>query len=374
MVFAVLPVFLIDVLGVSYTQAGLMEGVAISVSFLSKVFSGVISDMVRRRRPLIALGSLLSVLVKLFYVMSHTFTLVFLARFMDRLSKGVRSSPTDALIADLSQQSDQGRNFGLRQSLYTLGAVVGAGMSMLLMRLHNDHYRLIFAISMIPALIALYIVVMVVRQPVIKNDIQKKTVAWRPQDLRHLPLTFWGILGISFVLMLARFSESFITYRAKSLGWPVALLPLIIIIMDIFHAALAYPIGRLADKWPRRRMLMAGIPFLVIANLFFIFLGNCWGVFWGIVVNGIHMGMTQGVLAALIAESSPAELRGTAFSMFYLTTGTAVLIGNTLAGHLCDLYGTGGAFFGGFLFSSLSIVLLMLFVYRQEKNQAREGA
>lgn len=368
MVFAILPIYLVDVLKISYTKAGLMEGFAIFIAFLFKVFAGVISDIFRIRRPLIALGSLLSVLVKLIYCIGGSFPMIFMARFMDRLSKGVRSSPTDALIADLSTPQNQGRNFGLRQSLYTLGALTGATIATVLMYVSKDHYRLIFLTSMIPAIIALCLLIFSVKQPIIPQEIKKKHTSWHIRDIAFLPPEFWQLLSVSFILMMARFSESFITYRAKSIGWPIALLPLLIIVMDLAHAALAYPIGLLADKISRKEMLLRGLFLLAITNIIFISTNDFFGIFAATVCNGFHMGMTQGLLAALIAESAPAELRGTAFALFYLSTGTAVLIGNSLAGYLCDTYGTTGGFMGGLVFTTLSGTLLYLFILKSRRT------
>ena len=368
MVFAILPVFLIDVLGVSYIQAGAVEGIAYFAAFIFKVFSGIISDIFRNRKPLIFIGSVLTVLVKLLYFISNTFTLIFIARFVDRLSKGIRSSPTDALIADLSSSKNHGSDYGLRQTLYTLGAVAGALTAMILIQITENDYRFIFAASMIPSFIALLIVFFYIKQPPILGELKKPSLKWQLKDISYLPSTFWVILGISFVLMLARFSESFITYRAKSIGWSIETLPLLIVIMDLTHALLAYPAGKIADKVSRRQMLLFGILFLILTNIIFICTDTCWGVTIGTIFNGIHMGITQGLLAALIAEYSPSDLRGTAFALYYLSTGFAVLIGNTLAGFLADSLGTMGSFCGGFVFSSLSAILLYSFIRKQHRS------
>lgn len=370
MVFAVLPVFLVDVLGASYKQVGILEGVAVSTAFLSKVFSGVLSDLWRRRKPLIVLGTVLTILVKVLYAGATSYGLIFTARFLDRFSKGVRSSPTDALIADLSSNLTHGKSFGLRQALYVLGAVVGAALSMFLMFISDDNCRLVFMLSLIPAIIALVILFGVVKQPVIASEIRLPGERIELKDVRHLPPQFWLILGVSFVLMLARFSESFVMLHGKALGWEAAFLPMIIISMDLVHGGVAYPIGQMADRLPRKELLLAGLLMLVVTNVIFYNAASWEGVLIGTLFNGLHLGMTQGLLHALVAESSPAELRGTAFAMFYLSTGTAILIGNSLAGVLADLYGTSGAFVGGFVFTVIACVLLFLLVRREREPVA----
>lgn len=368
MVFALLPTFLTEVLGASHTKLGIIEGVAIFIAFLSKVFSGVLSDIFRTRKPLIAIGSLFTILVKLIFAAATSVSWIFFARSIDRLSKGIRSSPTDALIADLSPKSERGSSYGLRQSLYTMGAVVGSFAATILMYLSNHNYRLVFLLSAIPATIALIILMGVVKQPAIQNELKPRNSSWQLSDIKFLPTSFWKLLLISFMLMLARFSEAFVTLRAKSVGWEIALLPLLLVAMELIHAAAAYPIGKLADRHSKKSLLLGGILILMIADMVFIQFSSITGVFIASLLAGLHMGMTQGLLSTLVAESTPAELRGTAFALYYLSSGTAVLIGNSLAGHLSDRLGTMGPFYGGFVFTAIASTCLY-FMIRSPNQQ-----
>lgn len=368
MVFALLPTFLTEVLGASHTKLGIIEGVAIFIAFLSKVFAGVLSDIFRTRKPLIAVGSFFTILVKLIFATASSIGWIFIARSIDRLSKGIRSSPTDALIADLSPKAERGKSYGLRQSLYTMGAVTGSFGATVLMYLSDHNYRLVFLLSVIPATIALIILVAVVRQPVIRNELKPKNSSWQFSDIKLLPPRFWKLLLISFVLMLARFSEAFVTLRAKSVGWEIALLPLLLVAMELIHAAVAYPMGKLADKHSKKNLLLAGILVLMIADMVFIQFGSITGVLIAALLAGLHMGMTQGILSALVAESTPAELRGTAFALYYLSSGTAVLIGNSLAGHLSDRMGTMGPFCGGLVFTVAASICLYFIIRSPNKK------
>lgn len=368
MVFSLLPVFIVDVLGASRAKLGIIEGVAISLAFFSKVFSGVISDIFRSRKPLIAIGSIMSVAVKFIFAAAGSVAWVFAARSVDRLAKGIRSSPTDALIADISQNLHRGQSYGLRQALYTLGAVAGSIIATILVYLTANDYRLIFSLSAIPAFCAVLILLSLVKQPPIRDDIKKDHVGWRFGDMKYLPAPFWSLLGVAFILMLARFSEAFINIRAKDVGWPIHYLPLLIVGMDLVHAGVAYPIGRMANRQNLNALLLRGILVLVVTNVVFLTTTSIIGVGMGAILAGLHMGMTQGLLSTLVAESTPAELRGTAFAIYYFSSGIAVLIGNTLAGHLSDLLGTTGCFMSGLVFTMMASILLFFRIQFGQAN------
>jgi MFS family permease len=365
MVFSLLPIFITETLGASRAKLGLIEGVSVSLAFFSKVFSGVTSDVYRTRKPLIAIGSVLSILVKFIFAAASSVMWIFAARSLDRLSKGIRSSPTDALIADISQNLHRGQSYGLRQALYTLGGVFGALLATLLLPLTDYDYRLIFILSAIPACFALLLLCFLVKQPPIRDDIQKGHRGWQIRDITYLPPQFWSLLGVAFILMLARFSEAFVTLRARDVGWPIPYLPLLIVGTDLVHAGVVYPIGRLANRQNLNTLLLKGILVLILANGVFLTTHSIVGVAVGVLLAGLHMGMTQGLLATLVAESTPAELRGTAFAIYYFSSGIAVLIGNTLAGHLADLMGSTGCFAAGLLFTITASTLLFYRIRRR---------
>jgi MFS family permease len=370
MVFALLPMFLSEVLHASKTKIGLIEGVAVFISFIFKIFSGIFSDYIKKRKPLIGVGSFFTIVVKLMFAAATTISWVFMARFIDRLSKGIRSAPTDALIADISHPEELGRSYGLRQSLYTLGAVFGSCLAAACMWFSSDNYHLVFILSTIPATIALLILLIVVKAPPIVNKAIHIRPTWHIRHVLVLPPAFWGLLFITSLLMMARFSEAFMTLRARELGWSIALLPMIVVIDHLVQAAVAYPVGKLADRTNRYNMLLIGMSFLILGNILMMGASSAGGVIFGVVVVGLHMGATQGLLAALIADATPADLRGTAFSLFYLVTGIAVLLGNWLAGHLSDIHGVNGAFRGGLVFSSLACFALWIMRSRNLKPQA----
>ncbi len=358
MAFSILPAFLTDVLGASKTKIGFIEGVAVFTSFVAKVFAGVLSDYFRNRKPLIIVGTFFSIIIKPMFAIAGTVNMIFAARFIDRLSKGIRSAPTDALIADLSPKVQRGASYGMRQSLYTFGGMFGALLASILMTITEHNYRLIFLLSTIPATLALVILVFAVKQPPILEH--GKKIHWHIKDIKFLPPRYWALLGIISLLMLARFSESFVSLRAKEAGWSVASLPLIIVLMDLVHASMAFPMGRLSDKFNRYKMFLTGLVLTVCAHFSMIADFHPAMIFLGVIIVGLYLGIMQGLVSTLIAESTPAHLRGTAFAIYYLTAGTSVLIGNVIAGRFADIFGLAGAFWGGAGFTIAAIIALLL--------------
>ncbi len=369
MVLGLLPTFLTDVLHASHTKVGILEGVAIAMMFGSKIVSGVLSDIFRTRKPMIAIGSFFTILVKFMFAAATSFNLVFFAKCLDRISKGIRSSPTDALIADLSNKKSEGRSFGIRQTLYPLGVVFGSLLATVLMMATNNNYRTVFLLATIPGIIALLILLLFIRQPKIQHEVPKRTLRWNIKDVKFLSYRFWLLLGVTTILMLARFSETFLNLRAKSVGWQVAMLPLLFVAYELVHALVAYPMGQLADKVNRKKLLLGGMGVLIVADFILIGANTWWGVLGGVMTVGLHMGMTQGLLSAMIAEEAPADLRGTAFALYYFCIGGSAMIGNIIAGYLADTFGLAGCFYGGAVFTTFAGIALFFVIRHTEFRQ-----
>ena len=283
------------------------------------------------------------------------------------LVKVFRSAPTDALIADLSPQRKEGASYGIRYMLYMLGAVCGGGVASAVMYLSSNNYQLVFWLSIVPASIAFLILVFAVKSPI--EESKSKQLPWLFTNIKYLPPSFWKLICFSFILMLARFSEAFLTLRAKDLGWSIQMLPLLMVAYDIVNAGISLPIGKLADHYNRQKLLLAGILILTLTNLVIINIHTPVGIFLGMLLAGLHMGMTQGLIAALIAETTLPHLRGTAFALYYFTSGVAVLIGNSVAGYLSDLMGGAvGAFWGGALFTMIAAAYLTMCINNNFKD------
>lgn len=370
MIFSLLPAFLVDELHATNMNVGTIEGVALLVAFMAKVYAGIYSDHLRVRKPFILVGSIGSVLVKPLFAFSTTVGWVFFARFIDRFSKGVRSSPLEALIADYSTKNIQGRSFGIRQALYTLGAVIGSASAALLMHLSHNNYRVVFLCSIVPAVFGVIILLYCVKEPQIdwsQSKVKARLNFATLHQVGDLPPMFWRLLIITSILMFARFSEAFLTLRAKEVGLAVEWLPFLIVFYDLLHAGVAYPIGRMADRMDRQKLLLKGILVLFIANIVLINAETIFLAFLGSTLCGLHMGMTQGLLSTLVAESTPSHLKGTAFALFYLVCGVTVLLGNLLAGYLADSFGQHGSFYGGAFFT-LGASLCLFFMIRKHKG------
>ncbi|GAO38211.1 putative major facilitator superfamily transporter [Sphingomonas changbaiensis NBRC 104936] len=358
-VHALLPLFLTTTLGASVAFVGLIDGVAESTASIAKVFSGYLSDRMRRRQPLILIGYGLAALSKPLFAVAGSAQLVLGARFADRIGKGLRGAPRDALIADVTPESIRGRAFGLRQSLDTVGAFVGPLLAIVLMLALADDIRAVFWLAAIPAVAAVLVVLVWVRDPPVPAGATARPPL-RMAEMARLGRPFWALTGIGVVFTLARFSEAFLILRAHELSLPVALAPAVLVAMNIVYALGAYPVGILADRLPSARLLLAGVACLIAADLLLAFAHGLAAAFAGILMWGLHMALTQGVFAKLVADRAPAALRGSAFGAFNLATGFALLLASLGAGLIWDRFGSSATFLGGAGFAALSALFLVV--------------
>jgi len=360
MIHGLLPVFLVTVLGVGAMTVGVIEGVAEATASIVKVFSGAISDWIGRRKPLVLLGYGLAAFTKPLFPLATGVGEVLTARFLDRIGKGIRGAPRDALIADITPQKIRGAAYGLRQSMDTVGAFAGPILAIVLMLLTNDNFRLVFWMATIPAFICVLLIVFGVEEPESTRQSAQAKFPINAANLRQLSATFWRVVGFAAVLTLARFSEAFLLLRGQGLGLAVAWVPLVLIVMNAVYAASAYPFGRLSDSSNRNRLLAWGIALLIIADLVLALAANIWMVILGAMIWGLHMGATQGLLSAMVADAAPADLRGTAFGIFNLISGLALLAASVIAGGLWTIAGPAMTFYAGAAFSSLALAGLFL--------------
>ena len=355
MIHSLLPVFMVSVLGLSALSVGIIEGIAEATASITKIFSGVISDWIGKRKPLVLLGYGMAALTKPLFPLAQGVGAVLTARFIDRIGKGIRGAPRDALITDLVPRNLHGAAFGLRQSMDTVGAFVGPALAMGLMFYSLDDYRLVFWLAVIPALIAVACIIFGVEEPQQKNPGEKRAFPIQKSELIKLRKPFWLVVIFASAFTLARFSEAFLLLRADNLGLAAGLIPAILIAMNVAYAGSAYPIGKLSDRIGRFTLLAGGIFLLIVADLILAFGENLYWVFAGSMLWGLHMGMTQGLLAALVADTAPPELRGTAFGMFHLLTGVTLLVASALAGWLWTTYGPAETFLAGAVFAGISL-------------------
>ena len=360
LIHSLLPVFMVTGLGASALAVGIVEGIAESTALMVKVFSGALSDWLGKRKALAVLGYGLGALSKPLFAMATTVPLVLGARFMDRIGKGIRGAPRDALVADLAPPEIRGAAFGLRQSLDTVGAFLGPLLAIGLMLIFAGDFRTVFWFAVIPAVIAVLLLVFGVKEPERAASRSKPVNPIRWSTLATLSGAYWFVVGAGAVFTLARFSEAFLILRAQQLGLPDTYAPLVLVVMNLVFALSAFPFGRLADRMSHRRLLAYGLAVLVVADLILANATGLAAVAVGIAAWGLHMGMTQGLLATMVADTAPAELRGTAFGFFNLASGIAMLVASVLAGLLWDSLGSAATFYAGAAFAAVALPLIVL--------------
>ena len=368
MIHALLPIYLVTVLGASATTVGAIEGIAEATASVTKVFSGAISDWIGKRKLLAVLGYGLAAITKPVFPLAPTVGWLFAARFIDRIGKGIRGAPRDALVADIAPGHLRGASFGLRQSLDTVGAFIGPLFAIALMWLTANHFKTVFWIAVVPAFLSLALIVFSVHEPERAPMLRKVKFPLHRDELIRLGRGYWLVVAVATVFTLARFSEAFLLLRANQVGLPVMLVPAVLVVMNVVYSLAAYPAGVLADDDGRYRVLVVGVGFLVLADLVLAFAPGLGGVAIGVALWGLHMGFTQGLLATLVADTSPPELRGTAFGMFNVLTGGALLAASVVAGILWDTIGAHGTFLSGAALAT--VALLGLFAIRRRIRDA----
>lgn len=357
MVHSLLPLFLVGTLGVSVLAVGLIEGVAEATALIAKVFSGALSDWLGRRKGLAVLGYTMGALSKPVFALATGVGMVMGARFFDRLGKGIRGAPRDALLADIAPPDARGAAFGLRQSLDTVGAFVGPLVATGLMLLWAGDFRAVFWVALIPGLLAVALLVFGVHEPP-RAAHAKPVNPIRREALAQLTKPYWQVVALGAVFTLARFSEAFLVLRAEQLGIAAAWVPLVMVAMNVVYSATAYPFGRLADRMDHRLLLAAGLAVLIGADLLLAAASDWRWLLAGVALWGVHMGMTQGLLAAMVADTAPADLRGTAFGLFNLVSGVAMLVASAVAGALWQTMGPASTFVAGAAFAALALAAL----------------
>lgn len=359
MIHALLPVYLVTVLGTSMATVGVIEGIAEATASITKIFSGALSDWLGKRKFLAAIGYGLAAFTKPIFPLAPTVGWLVAARFIDRVGKGIRGAPRDALVADISPVHLRGSSFGLRQSLDTVGACLGPLLGIGLMWWTADNFKAVFWFAVIPAFLALALIVFAVREPDRVQGLREIRNPISLTEIRNLGPAYWRVVAIATVFTLARFSEAFLILRAQNTGLPIMLVPAVLVLMNVVYAAAAYPAGVMSDRTNRVVVLAIGIVLLIAADLALALLPSVTGVAIGVVLWGLHMGFTQGLLATLVADTAPVELRGTAYGFFNLLGGLAMLAASVIAGVLWDAVGPNGTFFAGAGFALVALAGLL---------------
>jgi MFS family permease len=358
MIHCLLPLFMVQVLGTSVVAVGLIEGLAESLALIVKIFSGTLSDYLGKRKGLAVCGYALGAMSKPLFALASTTGIVLAARLLDRLGKGIRGAPRDAMVADFTPVQLRGAAFGLRQSLDTVGAFLGPLLAVALMLLWAEDFRAVFRVAIIPGLMAVGILLFGVREPAGREG-GKGSNPIRREQIKRLKAPYWWVVVIGAVFTLARFSEAFLVLRARQGEVPVALVPLVLVWMNAIYAASAYPFGKLSDRVSHRKLLAFGLAVLIAADLVLARSVGWVLIVAGVALWGVHMGITQGLLATMVADAAPADLRGTAYGFFNLTSGIAMLAASGVAGLLWAQLGAAFTFYAGAAFGATALVGLV---------------
>ncbi len=356
LIHSLLPLFMVSVLGASTFAVGIIEGIAEATAMITKVFSGYVSDRFRKRKALVVLGYGLAAITKPLFPLATSLGWIVTARFVDRIGKGIRGAPRDALIADITPPELRGTAYGLRQALDTVGGFAGPLLAIGAMLWFADNFRAVFWIAVVPAFAAVVLLIAGVREPAKVADGKPAGVPIAMSDIARLSSRYWWIVAIAAVMTLARFSEAFLVLRAQSVGMALAWVPLVMVLMSAVYALVSYPAGVLADRGRQGALLSGGLVALIIADIILAAAASAATVLIGAAVWGIHMGLTQGVLAALVAKTAPADLRGTAFGLFNLVSGVALLVASALAGWLWAAHGPSLTFYAGAAFTAIALL------------------
>lgn len=352
-IHSLLPLFMVSVLGASLTTVGFIEGLGEGLALIVRVLSGTLSDKLGRRKILLVAGYTMGMLSKPLFALAQGTGLIAVARSLDRIGKGLRGAPRDALVADITPPRQRGAAFGLRQSLDSLGAFVGPLLAILLMSLLLNDFRLVFWLAVIPGALAVVVLIIFVKEPS-RPTLPGETSSLNTRDIPSLGTGYWWVVIVGIVFTLARFSEAFLLIRAQDVGLAMQWVPGILALLSLFYALGAYPAGRLSDRFGRRRLLNAGLLLLLASHITLAMASHFVHVAVGAALWGLHMAFTQGIFAALIADIADQRRRGTAFGLFGLASGIAVLLASVIAGLLWDNYGPAATFYAGALFTTLT--------------------
>ena len=359
MIHGLLPIYLVTVLGASMATVGLIEGMAEATASIVKIFSGALSDRLGKRKLLAALGYGLAAFTKPVFPLASSLGWIVAARFVDRVGKGIRGAPRDALIADISPADARGASFGLRQTLDTIGAFTGPLLAIGLMWMSGDNFTLVFWLAAIPGFLSFALIAFAVREPERAPGEASKTPVFAA--LTRLGPAYWRVVAVAALFTLARFSEAFLILRAQGAGLPTMLAPAVLVVMNVVYAVSAWPAGILSDRAGRFELLMLGLSLLVAADVVLALPGGgLWTIAAGIALWGLHMGFSQGILAAMVADAAPPDLRGTAFGWFNFFSGLATLGASVIAGMLWDAFGPGATFLAGAGMTGLAMLAALV--------------
>jgi MFS family permease len=372
LIHSLLPIFMVTVLGASMTTIGVIEGVAEATAAFTKVFSGALSDYLGKRKALVVLGYALGALTKPVFPLASSVGWVFAARFIDRVGKGIRGAPRDALVADITPAPMRGAAYGLRQALDSVGAVIGPLLAVVCMMWLAGDIRMVMWVAVVPAVVTVVLLIVSVREPERGNPAGR--TPFSVANAGRLPLRYWLVVALGAIFTLARFSEAFLVLRAQDAGLALIYVPVVMIVMNVVYAVAAYPAGAAADRMRPTSLLLVGLLLLVVADVVLAMATSPLIVLAGAGLWGLHMGLTQGLLSKLVADHAPSDLVATAFGIFNLVSGGALLLASVVAGWLWSAFGPSATFLAGAGFAGVAAIGLLTGVWRGQGSARQKRA
>ncbi len=355
---SILPLFLVSVLGANVSIIGLIEGIAESTASILKLFSGALSDYWGRRKELAILGYGLSTAIIPLFALANSPLWVLVARFGDRLGKGIRVAPRNALVADVTPIEQRGAAYGLRQTLDTIGAFSGPLVATIILLISGQNFRLVFWVALVSGIISVCLLVKGIRETPSSKEKRSKLIQW--DTFQQLGRNYWVLVLAATLFNLGHFSDAFLLLKAQHIGIANAWIPLSMIVMNFSYMLSAYPLGLLSDRMGRKQLLVVAFWLFSLVYLGFAWVQQpqqIWGLF---ALYGVYLGMSQGILLALVADVTPSELRGTGFGVINLVIGIILLPANLLAGFVWETANPQIPFLlGSFLAILASFILLL---------------
>ncbi len=365
-VFSGSALYMKTVLGIAVSTIGTLEAIVEAIAYAIRIFSGILSDYMKRRKSLMLIGFILLTIAKPILAFSTNIIQIFTARTLDRLGNGIQASPREALVGDIAPKKSKGACYGLRHSLSVIGSTLGGLFGILVMKSTNNDFQLMFLLATIPAIFAVFVIIFFVREKrnnnIEENQQSNSKKFIRLSDLPKLGIKFWILMMTVGILMLGRFSEIFISLNAcDNFGLNVAYGTAITVVYNLTSTLSGYPVGLLSDKINRTNLLLIGIIILFLSHTTIFLAGNLLTIFIGTFLWGIQIGITQSIISTLVSDYVPKELRGTGFGVYYLITSISTASASVIAGFLSQ-HNSGNesiAFLYGAITTTIAILIFL---------------
>lgn len=367
-IFTISPSYLIHILGVTTLGMGFLQGAVDCTAWFTRIFSGIISDYLGKRKLILMVGTGLIFISRPLFIFSPDFLSFYAAKTLDRFGNGIQATPREALIGDVAPRHLRGACYGLRQSLSVAGSLVGAIVIVSFSQISDSYYTTLFWIASIPPLMALIILFLTVKDVPLEKSILKEKSMFSFKNVKNLSSGYWSVVSISCLFALSNYSGAFMLLHAESVAGNKAIAPLAMMVQNGAAMISAYPIGHLSDRIGHRLLLATGFIMVVLSGFFFAFATNAMEIIVGAALWGFHIGITQSLLMTKVAETTIFTIRGTAFGIYYALMGIMLFLSNVLMGYISHHVNFSAAFLASSAIAAFALCFLPL-MKSSEKRQ-----